>query len=132
MITVFLDRDTLSRQTRLRAPRFPHELACYGRTSASEVASRISDAEVVIANKVRSDAEVIAQAPKLRLVAVAATGTDNVNVEVCRTRGVVVSNVRNYAARTVTEHTFALIFRNLAPGIAFPVLVFQDDRDAGK
>jgi glycerate dehydrogenase len=52
----------------------------------------------------------IASAPGLRMIAVAATGYDNVDLAACATRGVTVSNIRNYAVNTVPEHTFALIF----------------------
>jgi glycerate dehydrogenase len=110
MKIVFLDRDTLSPQTRLRQPGFPHEMQLFGRTSADQVAERIADAEVVITNKVKLTRQSLQAAPKLRLVAVAATGTDNVDLTACRERGIVVSNIRNYAGNTVPEHTFALIF----------------------
>ena len=110
MKIVFLDRDTLSPQTRLRAPGFPHVLVSHGRTAAAEVAARIADAEIVVVNKVRLDAAAIAAAPALRLVAVAATGTDNIDLAACQARGIVVSNIRHYAVHTVPEHTFALIF----------------------
>ncbi|HSV77843.1 MAG TPA: D-2-hydroxyacid dehydrogenase [Ramlibacter sp.] len=110
MNIVFLDRDTLSPQTRLRQPRFPHELRTYSQTSPVEVRARIADAEVVIVNKVKLTAADLEAAPTLRLVAVAATGTDNVDLAACRARGIVVSNIRNYAVHTVPEHTFALIF----------------------
>jgi glycerate dehydrogenase len=107
---VFLDRETLSPETRLRSPAFPHRLTVYDRTQPSEVADRLADAEIVITNKVKLPREVIAAAPRLRLVAVAATGTDVVDIRACEERGVVVSNIRNYAVHTVPEHTFALIF----------------------
>ncbi|MBM9595409.1 D-2-hydroxyacid dehydrogenase [Roseitranquillus sediminis] len=107
---VFLDRDTLSPETQLRAPAFEHRMEVFDRTSSSEVAERIRDADVVITNKVPLRREAIEAATRLRLVAVAATGTDNVDLEACAQRGVTVSNIRNYAINTVPEHTFALIF----------------------
>ena len=110
MKIVFLDRGTLSPQTKLRRPQFPHELQVYESTSSDQVAERIADADIVIVNKVRLPAEAIACARRLRLVAVAATGTDNVDLQACRSRDIVVSNIRNYAIHTVPEHTFALIF----------------------
>lgn len=110
MNIVFLDRETLSPQTTLRQPAFPHKLRLHGHTSKAELHERIADAEIVVVNKVRLDRPAIAAARKLRLVAVAATGTDNVDVAACRERGIVVSNIRNYAIHTVPEHTFALIF----------------------
>lgn len=110
MKIVFLDRDTLSPGTRLRSPRFAHEWEDHGHTRPEQVAVRISQAEIVVTNKVRLDAEALAQAPALRMVAVAATGTDPVDLAACRSRGIVVSNIRHYAVHTVPEHTFALIF----------------------
>jgi glycerate dehydrogenase len=110
MKIVFLDRDTLSPQTRLQRPGFSHEMQLFGHTSSKQVTERIADADVVIVNKVRLTREALAAASKLRLVAVAATGTDNVDLAACRDRGIVVSNIRNYAGNTVPEHTFALIF----------------------
>lgn len=107
---VFLDRETLSPEIRLRAPAFPHELIAFGRTQAGEVAERIHDADIVITNKAPVRREAIEGAERLRLVAVAATGTDVVDVGACDARGIVVSNIRNYAVHTVPEHTFALIF----------------------
>ncbi len=110
MKIVFLDRDTVSPDTTLRAPTFAHEWVQYPRTSATEAAERIADADIVIVNKVKLSAETLAQAPRLKLIAVAATGTDNIDLQACQQRGIVVSNVRNYAVHTVPEHTFALIF----------------------
>ncbi|MGV3494257.1 MAG: D-2-hydroxyacid dehydrogenase [Ramlibacter sp.] len=107
---VFLDRDTLSPQTVLRAPRFAHELVLHERTTPDQVAQRIADADIVIVNKVKLTAQALREARRLRLVAVAATGTDNIDLQACAERGIVVSNIRNYAVHTVPEHTFALIF----------------------
>lgn len=110
MKIVFLDRDTISPDTTLRTPTFAHEWEQHQRTTADQAAARIHDADIVIVNKVKLPAEVLAQAPKLKLIAVAATGTDNIDLQACQQRGIVVSNVRNYAKHTVPEHTFALIF----------------------
>ena len=110
MNIVFLDRDTLSPQTVLRPFCFEHDLTVYPRTDPKEVQERIADAEIVITNKVRLSAESISAARRLRMVAVAATGTDNVDLDACMERGIVVSNIRGYANHTVPEHTFALIF----------------------
>ena len=106
---VFLDRDTLSPETRLRPLAFPHELAVFDRTKPEEVAGRIAEADIVITNKAPVRGPALEGAPRLRLVAVAATGTDIVDLKACAERGVTVSNIRNYAAHTVPEHTFALI-----------------------
>jgi glycerate dehydrogenase len=106
---VFLDRDTLSPETRLRELGFAHELEVFDRTTADQVAARIADADIVITNKAPVRAAALEGAKRLRLVAVAATGTDVVDVKACAARGVTVSNIRNYAVNTVPEHTFALL-----------------------
>ena len=110
MRVVFLDRDTLSPGTHLRTLAFEHDLVCHGRTSAEQVAERVVDADIVLVNKVRINANTLAAAPHLKCIAVAATGTDSIDLAACRKRGIVVSNIRNYAVHTVPEHTFAMIF----------------------
>jgi len=107
---VFLDRETLPPETVLRAPGFPHRLVEHARTRPEEVAERIATADIVITNKVPVRSAAIAGAAKLRFIAVSATGTDIVDLRACADRGIVVSNVRDYARTTVPEHTFALIF----------------------
>jgi glycerate dehydrogenase len=106
---VFLDRDTLPSGVRLRSPSFDHEWISFGQTGQAEVASRIVDADIVVTNKAPVRRDAIETATKLVLVAVAATGTDNVDLDACAPRGITVSNIRGYALHTVPEHTFALI-----------------------
>ncbi|WP_416798791.1 D-2-hydroxyacid dehydrogenase [Ciceribacter azotifigens] len=106
---VFLDRDTLSPETTLREPEFTHNLVLYRRSTPEEVAGRIADADIVITNKAPIRADAIAGAPRLKLIAVAATGTDCVDLSACRKAGITVCNIRDYATNTVPEHTFALM-----------------------
>jgi glycerate dehydrogenase len=106
---VFLDRASLPPTTSLRAIRFPHELVVHDSTAPAAVASRIRDFDIVITNKVKIGAEAIRACERLRLIAVAATGTDVVDATAAHERGVTISNVRNYAVHTVPEHAFALI-----------------------
>ncbi len=127
MKIVFLDRDTISPDTTLRAPAFGHEWVQYDRTREDEAAARIQDADIVIVNKVKLSAQTLAQAPRLKLIAVAATGTDNIDLAACQQRGIVVSNVRNYAVHTVPEHTFALIF-----ALRRSVCAYRDAVKAGR
>lgn len=107
---VFLDRGTLPTEIELRPPAFAHELVTYDATPPTEVASRIADAEIVITNKVPVRGAAIASSPRLRMIAIAATGYDNIDLPACAARGIAVCNIRNYAVNTVPEHTFALIF----------------------
>jgi len=115
---VFLDRGTISPETMLRPPSFPHVLEFHERTRPEEVAGRIAQADIVLVNKVRLGKEEIAAAPRLKMIALAATGSDNVDLASCEQRGIVVSNIRGYAVRSVPEHVFALIFalrRSIVP-----------------
>jgi glycerate dehydrogenase len=113
---VFLDRSTIAPQIRLRPPGFDHEWLEHADTSAAQVVERLAGARVAITNKVPITAEALERLPELKLVAVAATGTDCVDKAACAARGVAVCNIRGYAVNTVPEHTFALILalqRNL-------------------
>ena len=110
MHVVFLDRATLAPQTQLRPLPFDHTLETFERTAPEDVAARIRNADIVITNKARITEEALAGATRLRMIAIAATGTDNVDLPACAARGIVVSNVRDYAGNSVPEHTFALIF----------------------
>jgi glycerate dehydrogenase len=113
---VFLDRRTIAPHIVVRRPDFPHEWIEHAETAPDEVVARLEGAAVAIANKVPLRAEALAQLPDLRLIAVAATGTDTVDLAAARARGIVVANIRDYATVSVPEHTFALILalrRNL-------------------
>lgn len=107
---VFLDRETLSDSVELPQVPFKHELQVYGRTAPDQVAERIADADIVISNKVALRREHLQAAPNLKMIALAATGSDNIDLDAARERGIVVSNIRDYAVRSVPEHVFALIF----------------------
>ena len=111
---VHLEADSLIAD--LRRPAFAHHWAEHARTAAGEVAARLAGATIAITNKVPLGAEVIAALPELRMIAVSATGTNNVDLEACRARGIVVSNIRGYAVTTVPEHVLAMMLslsRNL-------------------
>lgn len=113
---VFLDRATLAPQVQLRVPAFAHEMVEHADTAPGAVVARLAGAHIAILNKVPLTAAALEQLPGLRLVAVAATGTDCVDKAACQRRGVVVSNIRGYAVHTVPEHTLALMLalrRNL-------------------
>jgi glycerate dehydrogenase len=103
---VFLDRNTL--RAEIRPPSFAHEWREHGETRPEEVVERLGGATVAVVNKVRITGEQLAQLPTLRLIAVAATGTDNIDLKSCRERGVAVSNVRGYATHTLPEHVLML------------------------
>jgi glycerate dehydrogenase len=116
---VFLDRDSLL--ATVRRPAFAHDWQDYPATTPDEVRERLQGATIAVTNKVPLRAEVIDQLPDLRMVAVAATGTDNVDLAACRARGIAVANIRNYSVVSVPEHCFTLMLalrRNLRAYVA--------------
>jgi len=123
---VFLDRSTLGPRVVLPTPRFDHDLIEYQQTSPDQVAARLAGATVAIVNKVELRADALRLLPDLRLIAVAATGTDCVDKAYCHEHGIAVANIRGYAVHTVPEHAFSLMLalrRNIIP--------FRDDTLAG-
>ncbi len=111
---VFLDRETLG--ATVKKPAFEHRYIEYDRTAPDQIVERLREASVCITNKVPLRAETLAQLPHLKLIAVAATGTDIIDKAAAKERGVAIVNIRNYAFNTVPEHVVALMFalrRNL-------------------
>ncbi|HEY3850758.1 MAG TPA: D-2-hydroxyacid dehydrogenase [Steroidobacteraceae bacterium] len=111
---VFLDRASL--KARVRKPTHATEYVEYERTAVEEIVPRLAEAEVAIVNKVPMRAPTLEKLPKLKLIAVAATGYDVVDVAYCKAQGIAVANIRNYAVHTVPEHAFMMILalrRNL-------------------
>ena len=122
---VFLDRSTL--QARVRRPAFEHTWEEYAVTGAGELVERLQEATVAITNKVPLRAEALRRLPKLKLIAVAATGYDVIDIAYCQANGIAVANIRNYAVHTVPEHAFALITalrRNL--------IAYREDVERGR
>lgn len=111
---VFLDRETLD--ANVRKPNFPHEYTEYAQTAPDQIVERLKGATICITNKVPLREATLKQLPGLKLIAVAATGTDVIDKAYTSANGIVVSNIRNYAFNTLPEHVFALLFalrRNL-------------------
>ncbi|QCL69619.1 D-2-hydroxyacid dehydrogenase [Neisseria flavescens] len=111
---IVLDRNTL-----VNRPfdfDFPHTLSSYGTTEAHETLERIRGADIVITNKVVISAQAFAENPQLKLVAVTATGVNNVDVEAAKQNGTAVCNIRAYGNESVAEHAFMMmitLMRNL-------------------
>ena len=113
---VFLDRATLAAE--IPPLPIPHAWTDYAASRPHDVPERCRDAHVVVSNKVPLGADVIAQLPRLEMVAVPATGTDHVDRRACAERGIAVLNCPDYSALSVPEHAIALMLalrRNL-PG----------------
>ena len=123
---LFLDAATLAESVVLPTPDFPHQWRNFPATAPSELVSRAENAEILVVNKVRLDAATIEALPKLKLIAIAATGFDNVDVAAARQAGVAVTNIRGYAEHTVPEHVFALML-----ALSRKILLYVADVRAG-
>jgi len=112
MQAVFLDYDTVSFHgdldpTSLRKALPGLDLREH--TPQAEVAEAVARAEVVLVNKLRVSREVMERSPGLRLVVLAATGTNNVDLAAARERGIAVCNLRDYCTASVVQHVFGLL-----------------------
>jgi len=124
MRVVFLDRASL--KAKLHKFAFPAEFVEHQKTDPAQIVARLSGAQIAIINKVPMRAETLRQLPQLKMIAVAATGYDVVDIPYCNEHGIAVANIRNYAVHTVPEHAFAMILalrRNL--------LSYRQDVEAG-
>jgi glycerate dehydrogenase len=123
---VFLDRDSVI--ANVRRPAFAHAWSEFPATAAADAAARLraAGATIAITNKVPLRAADLDQLADLKMIAVAATGTDIIDLAAARERGIVVSNIRNYAVNTLPEHTFTLML-----ALRRRLLEYRADVDAG-
>ena len=122
---VFLERSTFN--IPFPSPGFEHEWVEYGETDESQVVDRLQNATIAICNKVALRENSLSQLPQLKLIAVAATGTDNVDLAFCRRHNIAVCNTRGYAVSSLPEHALMLMLalrRNL--------IAYRDDVRAGR
>ncbi len=113
-LIVVLDAATM--RGGLQKPSFPHEWIAYETTTPAQAPKRARKADIIVTNKAKISAACIRSAPRLKLICVAATGVDCVDIAECKRRKVRVCNVRDYAGRGVAEHVLMLILslaRNL-------------------
>jgi glycerate dehydrogenase len=109
---VFLDLDTVSHQgdVKLRPlEKVLSVLRVYGVTPADRLLEHVADAEVVVANKVKLPADAIKQMPAVKLISVAATGVNNIDLAAAWDRKIAVCNVPAYSTASMAQHVFALI-----------------------
>lgn len=111
MKAVFLDRATFSSDLDLNTPNGISDYQVYEQTpnDAQTIIERCQHADIIITNKVKLTAEVIAKLPKLKLIQLTATGMDNVDKAACDRQGIALQNVAGYAVKSVPEHTLMLI-----------------------
>jgi glycerate dehydrogenase len=105
----FLDRATLRHDNDIRRPGFEHEWIEYDHTTDEQTADRIAGMDIIITNKVPINRTLIENNPDLKMIAVAATGVDVIDLDACSARNIIVSNIRNYALHTVPEHVMGMI-----------------------
>ena len=85
---VFLDRTGIPATHNIPRPSFPHNWVEYDRTSADETFERAKDADIIVTSKVLLGRELLAKLPKLKLIAITATGTNNVDLVAAKELGI--------------------------------------------
>jgi glycerate dehydrogenase len=112
MRAIFLDYATVSFNGDLDPAalhRAMSDLELRDHTAPASVAGVVPGAAVVLVNKLRITREIMEAAPALRLIALAATGTNNIDLEAARERGVAVCNLRDYCTASVVQHVFGVL-----------------------
>ena len=110
MKIVFLDAKTIGEDIDLSGYDSLGTVVKYGFSTAEEARERTKDADVIVLNKVEINETSIGEADHLKLVCVTATGTNNLDKEYLKQRGIAWRNVAGYSTETVAQHTFALLF----------------------
>ncbi len=107
MKLILLDAQTLGDDLDLSPLEQFGELITYPMTTAEQTAERIQDAQIIITNKVVIDRTHMEQSKRLKLICIAATGMNNVDLKAAEELGIAVKNVADYSTHSVTQHTFA-------------------------
>lgn len=110
MKIVFLETGTLGSDVSLSEFYKLGDVIEYDLTTEDQVPERITDADVVIINKLPMNEKTLAKAEKLKLICLTATGTNNIDFPYTNSRGITVKNVAGYSTESVVQHTFALFF----------------------
>ena len=110
MKIVVLERNSVGLDVSIDDIRAFGEVTVYPNTTRDDIDGRLTDAEIIIANKAPLNEETLKDAPKVRLICEFATGYDNIDLAYCKSRGIKVANVVNYSTDAVAQHTFALCF----------------------
>lgn len=83
-------------------------LTVYQTTSPEETLERIREADIIITNKVVISADMMEETPGLKLICIAATGMNNVDLDAAKHKGIAIKNVAGYSTKSVVQHTFAM------------------------
>ncbi len=101
------------------------ELCIYDNTLPHQTAERVSDADIVLCNKTVFNKEVLEKATNLKLIALFATGYNNIDTDYCHEHGITVCNAGSYSTNAVAQHTFALILEHYSKVGAYNRFVAQ-------
>jgi len=108
MQAVFLDKQTFSSNISLANIELQvSQLTCYAITTDEQIIERCKMADIVITNKVILSKETLKQLPQLKLVCIAATGMNNIDVIAAKELGIAVNNVSGYSQASVSQYVFA-------------------------
>ncbi len=110
MRIVFLDRATVSKTVSFDMINDFGPLEIYNNITQEEIKTELQDVEIIITNKIKMDRDLLSSLPKLRLICLTATGTNNVDLAAARDCGIAVCNVAGYSTESVAQHCFALLF----------------------
>ncbi len=108
MNIVLLDAKTLGDDLDISALESFGTLTVYQNTSKEETLERIQIADIVITNKVVITANMMEETPRLKLICIAATGMNNVDLDAAKFKGIEIKNVAGYSTKSVVQHTFAM------------------------
>ncbi|GIT99289.1 D-2-hydroxyacid dehydrogenase [Sulfurovum sp. TSL1] len=108
MNIVLLDAKTLGGDLDITALKSFGALTVYQTTSKEETLERIQNADIIITNKVVITADMMEATPSVKLICIAATGMNNVDLEAAGSKGIEVKNVSGYSTKSVVQHTFAM------------------------
>jgi glycerate dehydrogenase len=108
MNIVLLDAKTLGDDLDITVLESFGTLSVYQTTSPEETLERIQNADIIITNKVVISADMMEATPTLKLICIAATGMNNVDLDAAKDKGIVVKNVAGYSTKSVVQHTFAM------------------------
>ncbi len=122
MKIVFLDAGTMGTSS-LAPIESQGELVAWPNSTPEESVARVSDCDVLIVNKIKVNDRLLDAAPRLRLVCEAGTGINNIDVDACERRGVLVRNVAGYSTDSVVQETFMHILNLLGNGAYFDEVV---------
>jgi glycerate dehydrogenase len=126
-ICKFLDRQSIDcDDLDFSAIQSATDFTSYDQCDADAVPDKAGDAEILIVNKVRLHEQQLDKLPNLKLICVIATGTNNIDLDATSARGIVVKNVKDYAAASVSQHVFMLIL-----SLTSQFLRFQKDVQHG-